>query len=82
MLLKPLFLYYFQLECCYNKWFYNVSKKKKKKQVLKYFTVDMFKTNVAKTNGFSIIMFGNVVKPFVLAALFCEHVVQPFFLQH
>ena len=37
--------------------------------LLKHLTVDMFKINVAKTGGFSNIMFGNVVKAIGVATL-------------
>ena len=48
----------------------------------KAFTVDIFEINVAKTNGFSNIRFGNVVKPMGSATLSFGSVVIPLVLQH
>ena len=50
MLLTPLVLQLFQ---------------QKKKQLLEHLTVDISKINAAKTNGFSNIVFVNVVKPMI-----------------
>ena len=41
-------------------------------QLLKDLTVDISKNNLTDTNGFSNIVFVNVVKPMVLATLFSE----------
>ena len=50
------------------------------KQLLNDFAVDVSKSNVAETSGFSNIMSVNVVEPFGFSNLIFEHVVKPLIL--
>ena len=91
MLLEPLVLQHFQKQCCWNHWFYNISKNNVAKTIgftivsnrhmlLTFLTVDISKNNVAETNGFSNIVFVNVVEPLVLATFASEMLWHQWFL--
>ena len=70
MLLKRLVLQHFQNNVAKTIGFTTFSNKIK--QMLKGLTVDISKKNVAEINGFSNIVFVNVVKPLFLATLFSD----------
>ena len=90
ILLQPLVLQHCPKQFCCNHWFYNISKTNvantivfstcSKQTLLSHLTVDISKTNDAETNGFSNIVFGNVVKTLVLATVVFEDVVKPMVL--
>ena len=73
-------LQHFQTECWQYNWFYNSFKQQvfntlgfttcSINQLLKCLAAGISKNSVAETNGFSNIVFVNVVEPLVLATLF------------